>query len=565
MNLVKLLAFLAQCVRQVRFSRLAIGLVVLAGILSGVANAGLIASINATLNLKGPRSGLTWGFIALCAAIPITRFFSNFVLVRLTNRALKELRLQLCGRILAAPLRQLEQIGSSRLLATITEDVGSIVAGIASIPHLVLNFSLVAGCLVYLGILSWKLLLIVLVAVAIGIATYQIPIIFARRHFRREREAWDDMFQHLRGITEGTKELKIHNGRRRAFVTDLLEPTAEALRRHNVAGNTTYDAANSWGQVLFFLVIGVVLFLHPSGEGDGRTLAGYTLTILYIMTPLQLLLYVLPTIARAGVGVQKIESLGFSLAQSATEKPIPAGAQASSLPWRTIELAGVEHGYRNERDSETFVLGPLNLKFTPGETVFLVGGNGSGKTTLAKLLLGLYIPERGELLLDGVAVTDENRDRYRQLFSVVFTDFFLFNRLLGVDGADLEKRGAEYLEMLQLDRKVRLDEGRLSTLDLSQGQRKRLALLTAYLEDRSIYLFDEWAADQDPHFKEIFYTHLLPDLKARGKTLFVISHDDHYYHCADRIVRLEYGKVEYDLPAGQFSSHLLSSRQAAES
>ncbi|MFY9571046.1 MAG: ABC transporter ATP-binding protein, partial [Blastocatellia bacterium] len=104
----------------------------------------------------------------------------------------------------------------------------------------------------------------------------------------------------------------------------------------------------------------------------------------------------------------------------------------------------------------------------------------------------------------------------------------------------------DYLARLELDNKLEINDGVLSTTNLSQGQRKRLALLTAYMEDRAVYVFDEWAADQDPLFKRVFYYHLLPDLKARGKMVLVISHDDQYYHVADRIVKLEYGKIEYD-------------------
>jgi putative ATP-binding cassette transporter len=175
-----------------------------------------------------------------------------------------------------------------------------------------------------------------------------------------------------------------------------------------------------------------------------------------------------------------------------------------------------------------------------------VGGNGSGKTTLAKLLIGLYSPEEGEIRFGGKSITDENRDEYRQSFSVVFTDFFLFDSLLGLDNINIDGDARYYLEKLQLDQTVRVSDGVLSTINVSQGQRKRLALLTAYLEDRAIYLFDEWAADQDPVFKEIFYLQLLPELKARGKTVIVISHDDRYYHVADRIIKLDYGRIEYD-------------------
>ena len=192
------------------------------------------------------------------------------------------------------------------------------------------------------------------------------------------------------------------------------------------------------------------------------------------------------------------------------------------------------------------MLGPINMQIEAGEILFLTGGNGSGKTTLAKLILGLYAPETGQVKLNGEDITDENRESYRQYFSVVFTDFYLFDSLIGLDQTDLDERAQKYLSMLQLDKVVEVKDGKLSTIRLSQGQRKRLALLTAYLEDRPIYLFDEWAADQDPLFKEVFYYQLLPELKSRGKTVIAISHDDHYYHVADRVVKLDYGQIEYD-------------------
>src|SRR5207249_2754344 len=158
--------------------------------------------------------------------------------------------------------------------------------------------------------------------------------------------------------------------------------------------------------------------------------------------------------------------------------------------------------------------------------VFLIGGNGSGKTTLAKLLMGLYPPESGAIYLDSQPITDSSREAYRQLFSVVFSDFYLFEQLIGLVSPGLDARARDYLVQLQLDRKVQVEHGILSTTALSQGQRKRLALLTAYLENRPFYIFDEWAADQDPVFKELFYTKILSDLKARGKTVLVITHDD---------------------------------------
>ncbi|MNN25892.1 ABC transporter ATP-binding protein YojI [compost metagenome] len=170
-----------------------------------------------------------------------------------------------------------------------------------------------------------------------------------------------------------------------------------------------------------------------------------------------------------------------------------------------------------------------------------MGGNGSGKTTLAMLLLGLYQPEQGSMWLNGMSVTSHNLQAYRQYFSAVFADFHLLSHLLLESDDKLNVRAQHYLRKLGLENKVRLSNGRFSTVALSSGQRKRLALICAYLEDRDVYLFDEWASDQDPLFKRVFYCELLPELRATGKTVIVISHDDAYFAVADRIVQLQDG------------------------
>ena len=182
----------------------------------------------------------------------------------------------------------------------------------------------------------------------------------------------------------------------------------------------------------------------------------------------------------------------------------------------------------------------------PGELVFVIGGNGSGKSTFVKVLTGLYQPREGTVTLAGTMITDAYREWYREHFSVVFSDFHLFDKLLGQSDSHAERFAPQYLRMLHMDQKVTMRERTFSTLDLSQGQRKRLALVTAYLEDRPIFVFDEWAADQDPQYKEIFYKTLLPDLRERGKLVVVITHDDRYFHLGSQVIKLEDGKlVEY--------------------
>ena len=211
-----------------------------------------------------------------------------------------------------------------------------------------------------------------------------------------------------------------------------------------------------------------------------------------------------------------------------------------------IELRGVEYSYISMEDEKTFSLGPIDLKIGVGELIFVIGGNGSGKSSFVKLLAGLYVPAAGAISLGGRSVDDSNRDDYRQNFTVVFSDYHLFRDLYGIPARSLDEKADQYLQSLRLSEKVSIENGKLSTVKLSQGQRKRLALLTAFLENRNIYLFDEWAADQDPVFKHVFYHDILAELKARGKTVIVISHDNHYFDIADRVVRFDNGRIVED-------------------
>ena len=459
--------------------------------------------------------------------------------------------MQLSKQILAAPLRCLEEVGAHRLLATLIEDLPMITNALLIVPILCINIAVVIAGLIYLGWLSWPILIVVLMFITIGVVSYQLPVIKAVRLLRLAREQSDSLFNHFRTLIGGNKELKLHRRRQEAFLSQVLHPTAAAYCSQNIAGMRIYNAAASWGQILVFIVIGLVIFALPHFRIiTVQSLTGYCLTLLYMMAPLQAIMNNVPSISRASVAVKKIESLGLSLVAQMTES-ISTEHLNPTLSWKSLELDGVIHTYHCEAEDTPFTLGPIDLTFYPGELVFLVGGNGSGKTTLAKLVTGLYAPEGGRIWFDGKLITDKNRDYYRQHFSVVFSDFHLFENLLGLDGPKLDEHAREYLTRLQLHHKVKINDGALSTIALSQGQRKRLALLTAYLEDRPLYIFDEWAADQDPLFKRFFYLELLPDLKARGKTILVISHDNQYYDIGDRLIKLDYGRIsgdKYDIP-----------------
>jgi len=528
------------------YSRRNVILALVAGFVSGICNIGILALITASFRKEGQSlRGLMWAFAAMCIVLPVSRFISEVLLNALGQDALFTLRLRLSRQILAAPLQHLEELGSHRLLATLTEDVLTITNTLLLIPLMCINAIVVIGSIAYLGWLSWKILLVVLAVTSVGIVAYQVCINQADRALRTAREQGDYLIKNFQELTGGIKELKLNMHRRESFLEKVLQATANSMRLHNIGGMKIYSAAASGGQMLLFIAIGLVLFVFPHTDVAGRaTLIGYALALLYIMTPLQMIMNTLPVIGRPNIALDALEKLGLSLE---ARTPEPALRTMPSVPlWKNLRLVEVKHSYKSDVDDSSFSIGPFNLEFASGEMVFLVGGNGSGKTSFAKVLSGLYMPGSGVIKLDNTAISLESQDLYRQQFAVVFSDFHLFESLLGLEAPDLDARAADYLVRLHLDQKVKVKDGALSTTNLSQGQRKRLALLNAYLEDRPVYIFDEWAADQDPFFKDVFYTQILPEMRQRGKTIFVISHDDRYYHIADRIIKLEYGKIISD-------------------
>lgn len=520
-----------------------VALAIALGLLGGACNAGLLALINTALHNPTAVTAI-WmlGFAGLGLARVSTAAMSQYVISVFAQKTMADLRRDLCQKILATPLRHLEEIGAPRLLVALTEDVITITMALRYVPSLMVDITTLLGCFVYLGWLSWQTLLAILAATGLGLLCQRMLFARAMRYLRLARDDQDTLFRHFRALTEGVKELRMHRQRRASFFSQHIQPTTAAYERHNVAASKRFIIAYGWNQLLLILLVGLVFMASPFlQEMRAEVLTGYVMTILYMMGPLRQVMNNLPSFGRANIALQKIAQLELAATPASAEILAPRPAAVGA--YQSLELRRVTFAYQQKSEDGSFVLGPLDFTLSPGEVVFVVGGNGSGKSTLAKLLTGLYPPDAGEMRLDGQLLTEENREWYRQHFSVVFADFYLFESLLGLVAPDLDTRAQLYLERLQLDHKVKVQQGVLSTIALSQGQRKRLALLTAYLEDRPIYVFDEWAADQDPQFKQLFYLELLPDLKARGKTVVVISHDDRYFHVADRLVKLDYGKL----------------------
>lgn len=525
----------------------AIALALITGFLSGGCSAGLIALISQTVaQANSPSSLVAVAFVGLGVVALSTAMLSRILLVQFSQAAVFSLQMRLSRQILATELKPLESLGLPRLLVILTEDIQAISTAAGALPVLLINMTSAAGCMVYIFWLSWQVLALVLLITAVASVSCRWFLVKGRYWLTAARNQQDQLFQHFRSLIAGVKELKLHYLGRQDFLAVDLENTALEVKKLNSRGLSLFAVLDSWGKFIYFFAVGLILFALPTWIGmSPETRFGYVLTFTYLLGPMESLVNKLPLLSRASVSLEKIESLGLNLGTPAAIAPPISPIMGQ---WQTLRYEDVTHTYRTDQGDAEFTLGPVNLTVHPGELIFIIGGNGSGKSTLAKVLTGLYQPQSGSIWLDNQAVSLTNQEWFRQHFAVVFSDFYLFDRLLGFDSRTDSARAQTYLKQLQLSHKVTLEQGQFSTTALSQGQRKRLTLLSAYLENRPIYLFDEWAADQDPTFKHIFYTQFLPDLQAQGKTLFVISHDDHYFHLADRLIKLNYGKVESDQP-----------------
>ncbi|MGD1896468.1 MAG: cyclic peptide export ABC transporter [Phormidesmis sp.] len=548
-------------------------LAMLTALLSGLCSGGLVALIHRALEaetgevastsaglLNQTPSGLFGLFLLAVVLTLLSAIAANLVITYLYRQILLDLQIRLARAITRTPLAKLEQIGSPSLLVMLTEDIDNISDTATELVPLISNVVTVMVCFGYLIWLSWQAFVATLVFLIIGGGSYQLMMRREQKILTISREKLDILYRYFNDLTVGTKELKLNEKQANAFLNQVLSPTAHTVQKLLFRWDMAYAIISAWGRFLILMVVGLILFLLPRYFSlSSSILSGYILALLYVRSSLLAIIDTLPELAEAAVALEKVESVGLDLAYETAIAPAAPSATPVT-PWHSLQLVAVTHRYYREREDGVFTLGPITLEFQPGELVFLIGGNGSGKSTLAKLITGLYPPESGELRLDGRLVGHPpagdtasrekylkkylSPNQYRQIFSMVFTDFHLFDELLGLAlKENKEEQIAHYLARLQLDHKINIQDGKVSTTALSRGQQQRLALLVAYLEDRSFYVFDEWASNQDPIFKAVFYTELLPELREKGKTVLVISHDDHYFHLGDRILKLTDGQL----------------------
>ncbi|MEB5725335.1 multidrug ABC transporter permease/ATP-binding protein [Raoultella ornithinolytica] len=510
--------------------------VIALSLLSAALGIGLIAFINLRLMTVVDTSlAVLPEFLGLLLLLMVVTLGSQLALTTLGHHFVFRLRGEFIKRILDTQIEKVEKIGSASLLAGLTSDIRNITIAFVRLPELVQGIILTFGSAAYLAWLSGKMMMVTALWMALTIWGGFVLVARVYRHMATLRETEDKLYHDYQTVLEGRKELTLNRERAEYVFNQLYLPDAREYRHHIIRADTFHLSAVNWSNIMMLGAIGLVFWMANSlGWANTAVAATYSLTLLFLRTPLLSAVGALPTLLSAQVAFNKLNT--FSLAPYRADFPQPE----PHPHWQTLELRDVFFHYPDN----SFAVGPINLTLQRGELVFLIGGNGSGKSTLAMLLTGLYQPASGQILLDGQPLAADKPEDYRKLFSAVFTDVWLFDRLLGPGGKAADSALVDqWMAYLKMTHKLQLDNGRIVDLKLSKGQKKRVALLLALAEERDIILLDEWAADQDPHFRREFYQQLLPLLQQMGKTVFAISHDDHYFQHADRLLEMRSGQL----------------------
>ncbi|SDY17962.1 cyclic peptide export ABC transporter [Thermoactinomyces sp. DSM 45892] len=514
------------------------------GILSligGLGNGLIIFMINSTLATDKAFNPVLFGYFLMGIAIyVIGEKMVRTKLIDITNNIVYEKRMDLIGKILGTPYQNFEYIPEGKIYATLNNDTETIsrfstivITGITSSVTLLF-------CFIYLGFINFYGLLVSLGVILLSVGLYFIIGRSANLMWEQTRDIQNVFFKFINDIVGGFKELYLQKGKRADF-HQAIEESCDAYRTKRALGEKKFVNVFVIGELLFVFVIGAVAFFFPIlfPEIQKESLISYVFVFLYMTGPVHGILNSFPELFRIRISWKRMNELTLDLASApqveAVTTSVEQKADATSL-----QIADVVYRYKS-KSGETFSVGPLQYEFRSGEIVFITGGNGSGKSTLAKLITGLYSPDSGQVTMDHEPIDSAEIGSH---FSTIFSDVYLFDRLYGVNTNRKQTDIQRYLKLLEIEDKISVDEsGVLSTINLSTGQRKRVALMISYLEDKPFYLFDEWAADQDPEFRRFFYENLLPDLKKRGKCVIAVTHDDGYFHLADRVIKMEYGRI----------------------
>jgi putative ATP-binding cassette transporter len=513
--------------------------------LAGLGNAALIGLINQVAEKAALGEPITFKHALLYLCAFGFFYIANRASLKETNRLLQErlgqLRLRVVGKIRKAPLRALEQVGHGELFAAVAQEMNHLSQNLPLFVSAAQSIFVLIFILLYIAMLSLPSFFVIAAFTAVGLFVFWRRRAVLNQALARVYGYEAAMLDQMASFTEGFQEIRLNADKNDSLFRRFTNVVDE-LERAVVGVGGRWVVLLQFSNAFLYALVGVVIFVLPIFfHGYTDIIYKIAAAAIFSVGPVTAITAATHLYAKAEIGLGHVHRLEEMLDQAA-EREVPQAETSRFVGFRRIDFEGITFSYLDSEGQALFTSGPWDFTLHRGETDFLTGGNGSGKSTALKLICGLYTPSAGRILVDGEPLTDETLQEFRECFSAIFPDFHLFDRLHGLGEVDQAKVAA-LIERMELSEKVSFQDGRFSTLELSTGQRKRLAMIVSLLEDREIYLFDEWAADQDAHFRDVFYHEILADLKQSGKTVVVVTHDDRYWSSCDRHIILDLGTM----------------------
>lgn len=473
-------------------------------------------------------------FFLLVIIFLLSSIIAQFLLTRFGHHFVLRLQEYFLKRILDTENLKILELGKAKILASLNNDIKNISFGIMRLPEMLQGFLFAFCASIYIFSLHSLIFLIVFLWLFFAFLISHFIVKYVYHYLNLVRDNEDILQKDYQMVIEGHKELNLSIKRSQLFYEKEFKTHAKLKCINAIKADTLHNLANNLLNAMILALAGLIIYLSLSFSWIKLNEATMVVfIILFIRTPLISAIGALPMILSAKLSFDKINKLNLA----SYEKDFKEIKEDFSS-WKSIELKNISFNYPNS----SFALKNINFKINRGELVFCIGKNGSGKSTLSLILSGILRAYQGEMKLDNILLNEENIHIYRKEIGVVFSEFFLFDKVIC---EEKEKNNLScWLEILDLNHKVKVQNFTLSTTSLSQGQKKRLALFLTLMEDKKFLILDEFGADQDPLYRNFFYTKLLPLLQKQNYTIFAITHDDKYFYLADRVILMKEGNLK---------------------
>lgn len=450
----------------------------------------------------------------------------------------------IAGGLHRLPLLEFERLDRRPLMTLLVGDGGRVAA--AGRPLLGLATGLIRT-LVALAFILWLSAAVAVVATGVGLLLVAVMVgrrVLMSEDFAQAAQGESRLYEVLRDQHQGAPALRLHSARAEELSARFRELSAR-LKHTRVDVWSRYLGGLYAYHALLLGLLGVNAFVLPLFvDIGGESVRETNLALLFLLFALVSVVFSAPKVADSAQAAVRLDEFCERLQEEHLEAATVGVSQGRLANFDHLVMDGLTFAFPARGGRAGFGVGPIHAELRRGELVFVTGPSGSGKSTFLKMLCGLYPPNTGTLCVDGEALDPAELPDFRALFGTNFADHDVVDRVVAEAGG--EARAAVLLEEMGLADKTSIEGGRISARALSTGQRERLAMVVARLRDRPILLFDEATAAQDPELRAFFYDTLLPRLRDAGKLVLVVTHDEQHFGLADRLLRLEDGRVVAD-------------------